>query len=200
MPINEIVVLLIVILFSVTGVCLLLNSTLKNKPKKQEKKQEEPKQEKVEETIEPIKEEPTEEIKEVKEEKHEKKEKTQAPPISIALQDELDEFKNYLKSRISPETTDTPALHPYDTPKVNRFDSGAYTPSKYKDDFKDDFDLPDFDKPYNNFTTFDDEFSKDFNDFEFSRRKTKKKEDTSIQNLPDKVKIMLFTNFFDTKY
>lgn len=89
----------------------------------------------------------------------------QPKPISLALQDELNEFKGYLKERITPEIVPLQERnnHSYNTPRVSpRFE-----------DFDRDFDLP------------------------FRKPKEKK---NSYQDLPDEVKILLFTNFFDTKF
>ena len=156
----EIIVLLITIFISVTLLCLFLDNLFKTKSVKKEKK-EEVKSEKV-----------AEEIKETVAEKTEEKELKKiekVPEVSIALQDELNEFKDYLKTRITPEmvSKEEKFKHSYDIPKVNRYS---------------DFDFDDF---------------SDMDDFPF---KKPLKKGSAYEDLPDDVKILLFTDFFDTKF
>jgi len=145
---------------------------------------------------------PQEEKNEKTLEKEQKKEETipEPPPISIALQDELDEFKNYLKSRMGAINKEESVLHPYDPPKVNRFDNDFdefYSSNMNRKDFEfDKFNDPFFDADF--MGEFDDlGFSED--DFPVSRRK-KKDKDVNIQDLPDKLKILLFTDFFNNRF
>lgn len=161
---TEIIVLIIVIFISVTLLSFFLDKIFKTKSNKQEKvEKKEEKQEKPKEVREIEKEEVSEK-KEVKQEKN-------TPHISLALQDELNEFKDYLKARITPEivSDEEKIKHSYDLPKVNR----------NFDDFR--------------FSAFDEE------DDEFPFRKKTKKE-SAYESLPDDVKILLFTDFFDTKF
>lgn len=157
----EIIILIITIFVSVTLLSLFLDKVFKTKIEKKEKKEE------VKPQAEEKKEEPV--VEKVEEKKEKKDEMT--PEISLALQDELDEFKDYLKTRITPEivTKEEKFRHPYDIPKVNRYNDFKY------DDFSNDLD----------------------DDFPF--RKSKKKTST-YEDLPDDVKILLFTDFFDNKF
>ena len=156
---TEILVLIITIFVSVSVLSLFLDKVFKSKKEK-------PKEEKKEQLKE-TKEESTEEKPKEKEKKY------KAPEISIALQDELNEFKDYLKTRITPETVsqDERIKNSYDLTKFN---------SNYKD-----FNFP---------SRFDDE---DDDEFPFRKRQ---KQSTTYEDLPDDVKILLFTNFFDTKF
>lgn len=154
----EILILIITIFISVTLLSLFLDKVFKTKLEKKENKPD------VTTTVEDKKELVVEKVEEKKEKKQEK-----VPQVSLALQDELNEFRDYLKARITPEmvTKEAKFNHPYDIPKVNRFDNF------YNEDFS---DMPDF--PF--------------------RKELKNK--TTYEELPDDVKILLFTNFFDTKF
>jgi len=157
---TEIVILIVTILVSVFLLSIFLTKTLKQKPKKA-------KENKVEEKVIEEKIEKSEPVKEQVKEKQLEEKKVQN--VSIALQNELDEFKDYLKSRVTKAPNDDSiALHPYDTPKLNR--------------------------------SFDD-FPQDFFDSDFSPppyRRSQKNED--LENLPNKIKALLLTDFFDTKF
>ena len=164
----EIIILIVVIFVSVTLLSLFLNKVLKDKTTKKEKKEKKPQAVK-EEKPEVIKEEKKEPIIEKEKGIKESKKKEKTPEISLALKNELDEFKDYLKTRITPEmvTEEEKIRHPYDMPKINRFNS-----------FRDS-DFPDLD------------------DFPYMKKENKR---NKYEDLPDEVKILLFTNFFDTKF
>ena len=161
----EIIVLIITIFVSVTLLSFFLDKVFKIKVEKKEKKEEKKQEKHQEEVKEPVK----EEVKEEKVEEKKQKASKSPPQISLALQDELNEFKNYLKARITPEivSEDEKIKHSYDLPKLNRFD---------------DFDFPKSDN---------------MPEFPFKRQTTK---ESAYKELPDDVKILLFTNFFDTKF
>ena len=156
---TEIVVLIITILVSVSVLSLFLDKLFKVKKEK-------PQEEKKEQTQE-VKEETTEE----KPKEKEKTKKYKAPAVSIALQDELNEFKDYLKTRITPETVskEDRIRNSYDMPRINRDFDKFNLPPRFMDD-----------------------------DEEFPFRK--KQKTTSYDDLSDEIKILLFTNFFDTKF
>ena len=87
----------------------------------------------------------------------------------------MEEFKSYLKERITPTTEKSePAKHSYDFPKLNY----------------DDFSPNDF----NPFGQEDDDF-----DFETMSRR-KKSLNSNIEDLPNHIKILMMTNFFDDKF
>lgn len=128
---EEIIILLITIFLSCGFFALFLNSLLKDKPstKKEEKKPEQIKEEVEEKQV--ISEAP----KEVVEEKNETIDVVQEeiPEISQGMKDELEEFRAYLKERITPQESDEfgGARHAYSPPKFNPLDD--------YDDFDDDF-------------------------------------------------------------
>ena len=187
MPRNEIIVLLVVIVLTASFISLYLNSVFKLKKSKSKPEEKEPKQEVQKEEA------PKQENIQKEEKKHEK-EKLKTPQVSVALQDELEEFKTYLKSRIS--DTNEPSIHPYEAPKVDRFRDSSYIPN-FERDFNRDFDFPDFDSPLSD-DFFDDDFSRDFAGY--SRNKKNTLNETKIENLPENIKIMLFSNLFDSKF
>lgn len=155
---NQIILLVVVIFVSVYLLSLLVKYEVKNKKKQPTKPKE-----KVEATKE------VEEVKEPPKEEKKPKENVKTPPISIALLDELHEFQNYLKERITPETaTEENSLHPYETPKFGNFDDMQYQ----------DFDEQE--------------------DFSYLKKRREKK--TSIEDLPNEIKILMMTDFFDTKF
>lgn len=156
----EIVILLVTIFVSVTLLAFFLDKIFKTKV---EKKSKEAKTEKPKEESKEVKEEAKEELKLEKEVATEK-----VPEVSLALQDELNEFKDYLKTRITPAqvTKAEKIKHSYDVPNFSRY--GNF-----------DFD--------------------DLTDDEFPYKK-KQTQQGKYESLPDDVKMLLFTDFFDTKF
>ncbi|MBQ8431154.1 MAG: hypothetical protein IJX26_04390, partial [Clostridia bacterium] len=154
---TEILVLIAVIFVSVSLLSLFLNKLFKEKLEK-------PKKEKKEEESKPTKqviEENQPAVSEVKEEIKENKQQAEVPPISVALQDEFNEFKNYLKSRVTAPTEMEIRSKSNDKPK------------KYR---RDNFELDD------EFDNFD-----DFEDFRYGRRRNRQNmEDTPYEELPNK--------------
>lgn len=128
---EEIIILLITIFLSCGFFALFLNSLLKDKPatKKEEKNTDHKKEEQEEKQV------VTEAPKEVVEEKKEELDIVQeeVPEISQGMKDELEEFRAYLKERITPQEGDEfgGARHAYSPPKFNPLDD--------YDDFDDDF-------------------------------------------------------------
>ncbi len=157
---SQTILLIVTIFVSV----FLLSSLVKYEIKKTQKKKEEKPAPPKEEIKETTKEEPKDE-KPIKEEKKELK----TPPISVALLDELHEFQNYLKERVTPQnTTQENSLHPYDTPRFSALDDYSYQ-----------------------------NFEQDLKDYDYMRRPKKR---TSLEDLPNEIKILLFTNLFETKF
>lgn len=164
---NQTILLIVTIFVSVYLLSLLIKYEIKKKKKTKDKKDKKTTQPKEEPVKEEAHEEPKEEPKTVTEEKKETKEKT--PPISVALLDELHEFQNYLKERVTPQnTTQENTLHPYDTPRFSALDDYSY--QNFEDDLK---------------------------EYDYLRRPQKS---TSLEDLPNEIKILLFTNLFDTKF
>lgn len=160
---NQTILLIVTIFVSVYLLSLLVKYEIKKKKKTKKEKPTKPQEE-------PVKEEAHEEVKDTKpvtEEKKEPKEKT--PPISIALLDELHEFQNYLKERVTPQnSTQENTLHPYEPPRFSALDDYSY--QNFEDDLK---------------------------EYDYLRRPQKS---TSLEDLPNEIKILLFTNLFDTKF
>lgn len=156
---TQIIVLSITIFVSVYLLSLLIRLEI---TKKRNKPSPAPKEEKVAEP-------PPIEMKKEEEppvlEKKVIEEKIETPPISIALQDELQEFQEYLKERMTSKPSTS--KNSYDTPKFSALDN--YTYSNY-DDYMD----------------------------EFSTKRTKRR--TNLEQLPNDVKALLFSDFFDTKF
>ena len=121
--------------------------------------------------VEEVKEEQPVKEKEVVEDK-----KHKSPEISIALMDELTEFQEYLKERIVPENKDETraSLHSYEPPKINNY----------------------------NYDSFNEDFSK-FDDMDrfspYSHRRGGRK-DNKIEELPNHIKILMMSDFFDPKF
>lgn len=159
---SQTILLIVTIFVSVFLLSLLVKYEIK-KTQKKKKKEEKPAPPKEE-----IKETPKEEPKDEKPIKEEKKE-LKTPPISVALLDELHEFQNYLKERVTPQnTTQENSLHPYDTPRFSALDDYSYQ-----------------------------NFEQDLKDYDYMRRPKKR---TSLEDLPNEIKILLFTNLFETKF
>lgn len=160
---NQTILLIVTIFVSVYLLSLLIKYEIKKKKKTKKEKPTKPQEE-------PVQEEAHEEVKDTKpvvEEKKEPKEKT--PPISVALLDELHEFQNYLKERVTPQnSTQENTLHPYETPRFSALDDYSY--QNFEDDLK---------------------------EYDYLRRP---KKSTSLEDLPNEIKILLFTNLFDTKF
>ena len=131
---TEIIILIITIVVSVSLLSIFLTKTLKQKSKTNTAKKEE--------KTEIIKEETLEDKPKENQEKKEEIKTVKSPEISIALQNELDEFKDYLKSRVTKAPSDDGIiLHPYDTPKLN----SAY--DDFSNDFFDDNFTPSYRRP-----------------------------------------------------
>ena len=83
------------------------------------------------------------------------------------MQDELNEFKDYLKTRITPEIVpeEQKIKYSYNSPKINN-------------NYQDYGTMP-------------------YDDYLLRR---KKESSTKYEDLPPEVKMLLFTNFFDTKF
>ena len=166
----EIIVLLVTIFVSTFLLAKFLNKQTKIKKEKKEQKT-------VEEKTSTNKEE-GEKVEEKVAESAIETQKQTPPPISPALNDELEEFKAYLKTRITPENNEefTSVQHSYETPKLNQID--------YDDYLNNDFSkLP-----------YDDDFNFD----EYGGRK--KQSETKPENLPNSVKILMLSDFFDPKF
>lgn len=177
----QIILLVVVILVTVYLLSLLIKYEVKKKPKAS-KKAKEPAKEKIDKTS---AEKPQEkEIVVEKQEQISQQEKSaKTPDISVALLDELHEFQNYLKERVTPEAqTEQKGLHPYDTPRFSALDDSFA--NRRKNDYF-----------YSNFDDLDD----DFDDFPIRERRKESRQDT-LENLPNEIKILMMTDFFDTKF
>ena len=115
---TEITFLIITICVSSFLLCIFLAKTLKQKPNKEKKESAQQKQDENVSKDEQPKEEQVKDL--VTNEKQFEAKLEDTPEVSIALQNELDEFKDYLKSRVTKAPNDNDHfLHPYDTPKLN---------------------------------------------------------------------------------
>lgn len=185
---NQIVLLVIVIVATVYLLSLLIKYEIKKKPKNTTKKvnKTEQLQEKYQSQSEKLGTGDTQPkelvVKKDEQEKQNKQKTLKSPDISVALLDELHEFQNYLKQRVTPENkTADDELHPYDTPRFSALDNSF---SRRKSNFS-----------YSNYDDFDD----DFDDFPI-REKHKESRQNNLENLPNEIKILMMTDFFDTKF
>ena len=179
---GEIIVLLITIFLSTGLLSLFLNNIFKEKVTKSQKTA------KVDKTT------VTEEKKEVKEPVQDKIEQKElldsetevkeasnvVPEVSQGLKDELEEFRAYLKERITPENVNAnnEKKHPYTPPKLNHFADDDFS---FDNAFNDDFDL--------NYTPRAN-----------SMRSRSENVETEITNLSNDIKILLISNFFNPKF
>ena len=181
---NQIVLLVVVIIVYVYLLSLLVKYEIKKKPKNSTSKKLNQPQEKPQSQSEKSVEDTTQpkELVVEKQDKQDKQKSSKSPDISVALLDELHEFQNYLKQRVTPDTKSTDdVLHPYDTPRFSALDDSF---SRRKNDFA-----------YSNYDDFDD----DFDDFPIKENSKTSRQNT-LENLPNEIKILMMTDFFDTKF
>lgn len=178
---NQIILLVAVILVSVYLLSLLIKYEVKKKSKTFKNTKEFPKENLTKSQDEKPQEKP--ELVQEKKEQQEIQKLGKTPDISVALLDELHEFQNYLKERVTPETKNLEKnLHPYETPRFSALDDSFVRNKK--------------DYYYSNYDEFDDEFDDDFSISD--RQKTTRQ--SSLENLPNEIKILMMTDFFDTKF
>lgn len=168
----EIIVLITTILVTAILISFILNKVfkqtkneVKNLPKKESKQ--------------PVKEVEKQETEIVSEEQVENKAEVKAeekvPEVSTALLDDLNEFKAYLKERITPsQIVEEAPKYSYDAPKLSQ--------SRYDDILS--------------------QFDDDGNELEYNYRRPldKVKSPDDLTTVDEKLKILMMIDFFNTKF